>query len=78
MHPQLSGQKRIDCKELVEALEACEADPYSKWTDKCSNIENLLNKCLIAARNNRSAQNREESKRKKAEFEKAKKDFWES
>ncbi|TRM61724.1 hypothetical protein BD626DRAFT_500353 [Schizophyllum amplum] len=78
MHPQLSGQKRIDCKELVEALEACERDTLSKWTDKCTNIENALNKCLITSRNNRSAQNREESKRKKAEYEQAKKDFWSS
>ena len=34
------------CKEFFQALEACHADNWRKWTGGCNNDKNELNMCL--------------------------------
>ena len=34
------------CKEFFQALEACHADNWRKWTGGCNNNKNELNMCL--------------------------------
>ena len=36
----------VVCKELFQALEACHADRWRKWTGGCNNDKHELNMCL--------------------------------
>ncbi|OBZ75849.1 COX assembly mitochondrial protein 1 [Grifola frondosa] len=61
MHPQLSDKKLV-CMEFIQALEACHADPWSKWTGGCNGVKTDLNMCLRKERVGRSDKNRESAK----------------
>ncbi|CAL1704102.1 unnamed protein product [Somion occarium] len=71
MHPQLSGDKRIVCKEFIQALEACHADSWAKWTGGCNQAKRDLNNCLRQDRLDQSAKNRENAKLRRGKTEKA-------
>ena len=36
----------IVCKEFIDALEACHADTWQKWTGGCNQAKVDLNNCL--------------------------------
>ncbi|CCM02874.1 uncharacterized protein FIBRA_04988 [Fibroporia radiculosa] len=63
MHPQLSqADKRIVCKEFIQALENCHGDSWAKWTGGCNQIKLDLNMCLRKERVERTSKNREGAK----------------
>ena len=37
---------KVVCKELFQALEACHADKWRKWTGGCNSDKHELNMCL--------------------------------
>jgi diketogulonate reductase-like aldo/keto reductase len=45
MHPQLSD-KKIICKEFIEALEQCHNSGWSKFLGACNSQKDALNRCL--------------------------------
>ncbi|KAH7889785.1 hypothetical protein F5I97DRAFT_1847286 [Phlebopus sp. FC_14] len=45
MHPQLSD-KRIACREFMQALDACHANNWKRLTGGCNQEKLALNKCL--------------------------------
>ncbi|KAI0312737.1 hypothetical protein OF83DRAFT_1066716 [Amylostereum chailletii] len=61
MHPQ-SSEKRIACRDFFDALEACHASPWKKFTGGCNEIKRDLNGCLHGETMARSARNREDAK----------------
>lgn len=58
MHVHLSDRK-IVCQEFIQALEACHANSWAKWTGGCNGVKNDLNMCLRKERIDRTAKNRE-------------------
>jgi len=70
MHPQLSqSDKRLVCREFIQALEACHADSWAKWTGGCNQIKVDLNLCLRKERIERTTRNREEAKQRRQKTE---------
>lgn len=45
----LTVQRPVVCKEFFQALEACHADKWRKWTGGCNNDKQELNMCLRQA-----------------------------
>ncbi|KAF9232144.1 hypothetical protein BU15DRAFT_90732 [Melanogaster broomeanus] len=45
MHPQLSD-KRITCREFIQALDACHTSNWKRLTGGCNEEKMALNKCL--------------------------------
>ncbi|KAF5330650.1 hypothetical protein D9619_005940 [Psilocybe cf. subviscida] len=74
MHPQLSD-KKIICKEFIEALEQCHNSGWSKFLGACNSQKDALNKCLRTERIARTTQNREQSKDRKAKADAALREF---
>ncbi|GJE97082.1 COX assembly mitochondrial protein [Phanerochaete sordida] len=70
MHQQLHD-KRIVCKDLIKALEACHLDTWSRWTGGCNTMKIELNKCLHAQSVKQAAANREKAKVRRERTEKA-------
>ncbi|TFK90956.1 UPF0287-domain-containing protein [Polyporus arcularius HHB13444] len=87
MHPQLTEKKigshpppapceltyriLIVCREFIQALEACHADGWSRWTGACNQAKHELNMCLRKERVDRTTKNREEAKAKREKIEMA-------
>ncbi|OCH95651.1 UPF0287-domain-containing protein [Obba rivulosa] len=69
MHPQLTSDKRIACKDLIEALEACHAQGWSRFTGACNQTKHDLNMCLRKERIERTARNREGAKVRRQKVE---------
>ncbi|KAG5732817.1 hypothetical protein E4T56_gene2854 [Termitomyces sp. T112] len=74
MHPQLSD-KKIVCKEFIQALEECHASGWARLTGGCNQLKHDLNSCLRAERLARSSRNREEAKERRSKIEQAWKEF---
>ncbi|KAF9643000.1 UPF0287-domain-containing protein [Thelephora ganbajun] len=70
MHPQES-ERFVVCKEFFQALEACHADNWRKWTGGCNNVKTELNMCLRKVRLEASARNREHAKERRKKIENA-------
>ncbi|KXT18748.1 hypothetical protein AC579_2733 [Pseudocercospora musae] len=71
MHPHLHREDQKGCEELMTALEECHAKGFLwKCMGMCSSTKTEVNKCLRAARLQRTAANREEAKKKRAHMEK--------
>ncbi|KAF7322804.1 COX assembly mitochondrial protein [Mycena chlorophos] len=75
MHPQLSD-KKIVCREFMEALEACHESNWSRLFGFCNAQKDNLNLCLREERLKRTAANREASQERKAKAEEARKKFY--
>ena len=45
-NPAYLTLRPVVCKEFFQALEACHADNWRKWTGGCNNDKNELNMCL--------------------------------
>ncbi|KAJ2930083.1 hypothetical protein H1R20_g6991, partial [Candolleomyces eurysporus] len=74
MHPQLSD-KKIVCKEFIEALEKCHASGWNRLTGACNTRKDALNSCLRAERIDRTAKNREKAKERNTKAQLALKEF---
>ncbi|KIM80879.1 hypothetical protein PILCRDRAFT_822177 [Piloderma croceum F 1598] len=67
MHPQLQSEKRIVCKDLIQALDACHYSGWRRLTGQCNHAKDQVNKCLHEETLKRAARNRDiakESRRK--------------
>lgn len=76
MHPQAS-ERRIACREFFQALEACHANFWTKWTGGCNTAKNQLNSCLHKETMVRASKNREDAKVRQAKKEQAWKELHE-
>ncbi|KAF5357803.1 hypothetical protein D9756_001867 [Leucocoprinus leucothites] len=74
MHPQLSD-KRIVCREFIQALEECHSSAWRRFTGGCNKQKDELNHCLRTERVARSAHNREAAKERREKAEQALKEF---
>ncbi|KAH6918950.1 hypothetical protein BKA70DRAFT_1137289 [Coprinopsis sp. MPI-PUGE-AT-0042] len=74
MHAQLSD-KKIVCKEFIEALERCHASGWNRLTGACNTKKDQLNHCLRAERVARTTKNREDSKERNRKSDEALKEF---
>ncbi|KAF6764816.1 hypothetical protein DFP72DRAFT_869348 [Ephemerocybe angulata] len=74
MHAQLSDKKLV-CKEFIEALERCHASGWNRLTGMCNNDKDALNTCLRAERKDRTAKNNEKAKERRSKAELALKEF---
>ncbi|KAI1790800.1 UPF0287-domain-containing protein [Ganoderma leucocontextum] len=70
MHPQLT-EKKLVCLEFIQALDACHADGWSRWTGACNQAKTNLNLCLRKERVDRTTKNRVEAKAKRGKVEQA-------
>ncbi|KAG2147339.1 hypothetical protein BD769DRAFT_1566630 [Suillus cothurnatus] len=70
MHPQLSD-KRIVCREFIQALDACHVNNWARLTGGCNQEKDSLNKCLRKERIERSTRNRAQAKEKRLKTEQA-------
>ncbi|KAI0371724.1 UPF0287-domain-containing protein [Pilatotrama ljubarskyi] len=76
MHPQLT-EKKIGshpppvCLEFIQALDACHANGWYRWTGACNQAKQDLNMCLRKERIDRTAKNREEAKLRRQKAEQA-------
>ncbi|EMF13718.1 UPF0287-domain-containing protein [Sphaerulina musiva SO2202] len=71
MHPHLHREDQGGCEELMNALEACHARGFLwKSMGMCSDAKTQVNKCLRAARLDRTAHNREVAKKKREHMNK--------
>ncbi|OJA17275.1 hypothetical protein AZE42_10812 [Rhizopogon vesiculosus] len=70
MHPQLSD-KRIVCREFIQALDACHANNWARLTGGCNQEKDSLNVCLRKERVERSSRNRTQAKEKRLKTEQA-------
>ncbi|KAG2077779.1 UPF0287-domain-containing protein [Suillus decipiens] len=68
MHPQLSD-KRIVCREFIQALDACHVNNWARLTGGCNEEKDSLNKCLRKERVERSTRNRVQAKEKRLKTE---------
>ncbi|KAL4064300.1 hypothetical protein J3A83DRAFT_3678344 [Scleroderma citrinum] len=76
MHPQLSD-KRIVCREFIQALDACHANNWARLTGGCNQEKNKLNQCLRKERVERSNRNRANAKERQMKTERALRDLHE-
>ncbi|PPQ68970.1 hypothetical protein CVT24_000359 [Panaeolus cyanescens] len=74
MHAQLSDRKLV-CKEFIEALEQCHAAGWNRFIGACNTQKDELNHCLRSERLVRTAQNREAAKARNAKTEQALQEF---
>ncbi|KAG2034231.1 hypothetical protein BDR03DRAFT_965479 [Suillus americanus] len=70
MHPQLSD-KRIVCREFIQALDACHVNNWARLTGGCNQEKDSLNKCLRKERLERSTRNRAQAKENRLKTEQA-------
>ncbi|KZT11497.1 UPF0287-domain-containing protein [Laetiporus sulphureus 93-53] len=63
------------CKEFIDALNACHADGWKKWTGGCNGVKHNMNMCFRQERVDRSAKNREQAKIKRQKVEQVWKDL---
>ncbi|KAG1800808.1 uncharacterized protein F5891DRAFT_61056 [Suillus fuscotomentosus] len=68
MHPQLSD-KRIVCREFIQALDACHVSIWARLTGGCNQEKDSLNKCLRKERVERSTRNRTQAKEQRLKTE---------
>ncbi|KAK7693211.1 hypothetical protein QCA50_002777 [Cerrena zonata] len=61
----------IVCKEFIEALEACHAETWAKWTGGCNQAKVDLNNCLKQDRFDQAAKNREKAKERREKTQNA-------
>ncbi|KIM48869.1 hypothetical protein M413DRAFT_438042 [Hebeloma cylindrosporum] len=61
MHAQLSD-KKIVCKEFIEALQKCHATGWNRFIGTCNSQKDELDHCLRAERLVRTNKNREQAK----------------
>ncbi|KAI0693714.1 hypothetical protein BC835DRAFT_1275531, partial [Cytidiella melzeri] len=59
------------CKDFIDALEACHADSWLKFTGGCNNTKIELNRCLHAQSVKQAAENREKAKIRRDRTEQA-------
>ncbi|PCH38357.1 UPF0287-domain-containing protein [Wolfiporia cocos MD-104 SS10] len=72
MHEQVyTASKRLACQDFIDALDACHANPWAKWTGGCNAAKHELNMCLRKERVERTAKNREKAKERRAKIEQA-------
>ncbi|KDR73466.1 hypothetical protein GALMADRAFT_227914 [Galerina marginata CBS 339.88] len=74
MHPQLSDKKLV-CKEFIQALEQCHAAGWNRFVGSCNKQKDELNHCLRSERLDRTAQNREQAKERKQKTDQALQEF---
>lgn len=74
MHPQLSDKKLV-CREFIQALEDCHLSTWARLTGGCNKKKDELNKCLRSERVARSANNRETAKERRIKADQALKEF---
>ncbi|KAF7965410.1 hypothetical protein HWV62_1561 [Athelia sp. TMB] len=74
MHPQLTD-KKIVCKDFIQALEACHAKGWTRFTGACNEAKTELNQCLHAETIKRAALNREKARESRKRVEKGWADF---
>ncbi|KAI6109896.1 hypothetical protein F5141DRAFT_1117386 [Pisolithus sp. B1] len=77
MHPQLSD-KRIVCREFIQALDACHTNNWARLTGRCNQEKDKLNQCLRKERVERSARNRADAKEQRSKTERAWKELHEN
>ncbi|KAL8934936.1 MAG: hypothetical protein Q9211_004969 [Gyalolechia sp. 1 TL-2023] len=66
MHPHLHTKNNRGCEEVMRALDDCHDEGFLyKLFGNCNNLKTQVNKCLRAARLERTARNREEAKKKR-------------
>ncbi|EGN96013.1 hypothetical protein SERLA73DRAFT_185511 [Serpula lacrymans var. lacrymans S7.3] len=70
MHPQLSD-KRIVCREFIQALDACHSNNWARLTGGCNREKDSLNQCLRKERVERSSRNRQNAKEQRLRVEQA-------
>ncbi|KAI0721539.1 UPF0287-domain-containing protein [Cerioporus squamosus] len=68
---ELTHRILIVCREFIQALDACHADGWSRWTGACNQAKHDLNMCLRKERVDRTTKNREEAKAKREKIEQA-------
>ncbi|KAI0781169.1 hypothetical protein BD413DRAFT_503228 [Trametes elegans] len=61
----------IVCRDFIQALEACHANGWSRWTGACNQAKHELNMCLRKERIDRTTKNREEAKTRREKTEQA-------
>ncbi|KAH7107664.1 hypothetical protein BKA62DRAFT_825122 [Auriculariales sp. MPI-PUGE-AT-0066] len=71
MHAAINDEKRLVCKEFVEALEACHLSLFNKYTFQCEGAKQELNMCLRQLRLDKSERNRADAKLRTEKFKKA-------
>lgn len=70
MHPHLHTKDNVGCEEVMTALDECHARGFLwKSMGMCSDLKRDVNKCLRAARLERTAANREKAKVKREKIE---------
>ncbi|KAI4744002.1 hypothetical protein E4T50_05576 [Aureobasidium sp. EXF-12298] len=70
MHPHLHTKDNKNCEEVMNALEECHARGFLwKSMGMCTNAKHQVNMCLRAERLERTRQNREVAKEKRAKLE---------
>ncbi|KAF9483781.1 UPF0287-domain-containing protein [Pholiota conissans] len=74
MHAQLSDKKLV-CKDFIQALEQCHASGWTKFLGACNKQKDALNHCLRTERLNRTAENREHARERKAKTDQALQEF---
>ncbi|KAF7295105.1 COX assembly mitochondrial protein [Mycena indigotica] len=75
MHSQLSD-KKIVCKDFIEALEKCHSNNWARLLGFCNLQKDELNLCLREERLKRTTANRELSQERKHKAEEARKKFY--
>ncbi|KZT65458.1 hypothetical protein DAEQUDRAFT_676864 [Daedalea quercina L-15889] len=63
------GSHRPVCREFIEALDACHANSWAKWTGGCNQAKHDLNMCLRKERIERTTRNREDAKKRRQNTE---------
>ncbi|PPQ64641.1 hypothetical protein CVT26_002731 [Gymnopilus dilepis] len=74
MHAQLSDKKLV-CKEFIQALEECHAGGWTRFVGACNKQKDELNQCLRSERIARTAKNREEAKERRLKTDRALEEF---
>ncbi|CAC9886158.1 unnamed protein product [Aureobasidium pullulans] len=70
MHPHLHTKDNKNCEEVMNALEECHARGFLwKSMGMCTKAKHQVNMCLRAERLERTRQNREVAKEKRAKIE---------
>ncbi|KAI0670607.1 UPF0287-domain-containing protein [Trametes maxima] len=65
----------IVCLDFIQALDACHANGWSRWTGACNQAKHDLNMCLRKERIDRTTKNREDAKLRRHKTEQAWKDL---
>ncbi|OSX64955.1 hypothetical protein POSPLADRAFT_1134253, partial [Postia placenta MAD-698-R-SB12] len=59
------------CMDFIQALDACHAKSWAKWTGACNQVKVDLNMCLRKERIERTTKNREGAKERRQKTEQA-------